>query len=348
MVTGLSSDAHYAITTDDKDYAILWDIAQHKKYILSHDADAYSAYWIKHTSYYMWQNYKTKIIHITNVTTGKDIRTLHPSFIVFGQAMSADLKYNVASDKNWNIWVGKGHQLKRLAWHFNNSPGFYSKLINFTFLGNDHLLASGFGDYDSSDLKNSVGINLWDLKTRQPIQRYLGNMVQTFATISPDGKYVVAGDANGANLYVWNTNTGKRIYEGVDIYLGKINTYGSSNYHKWSYDKSKLISMPKAFKDDNPGMVIMAIKFIDKTHYLAFYGRSHYAILYSVKSPWPIKYLDLGTSPLPALTYFERDQSIDTSPSKHILVMAKEHHSGILVYQYNPKTQTLKKVWDAS
>ena len=76
MMAGVSSNGDYAITTDDKDYAILWDLKAHKKHIVSRHADAYSAYWIKQTPYYLWQNYKTKVIHVTNVNTGQDVQTL--------------------------------------------------------------------------------------------------------------------------------------------------------------------------------------------------------------------------------------------------------------------------------
>ena len=38
-------------------------------------------------------------------------------------------------------------------------------------------------------------------------------------------------------------------------------------------------------------------------------------------------------------------QAIDTSPSAHVLVMAMSGKNGILVYHYNPTTQTLKQVW---
>ena len=217
MITSLSSDSHYAITTDDKDYAILWDLQKHTKKIISRDANAYSAYWIKGTSYYMWQNWKTKIIYVTDVNSGQHIKTFHPDFIVFGQAMSADLKYNVASDKSWNIWVGNEHNLKLLTPHYNYSPGFYNKLINFTFSSQNELLTSGFGDYDESDMNNSVGIDLWNLDTRKSLRHFLGNQVETFATISPDGKYVVAGDAEGL-AFMWTLETGKRIWM-LEIYL---------------------------------------------------------------------------------------------------------------------------------
>jgi WD40 repeat protein len=337
MIASLSSDAHYAITTDDKDYAILWDLQKHTKKIISRDANAYSAYWIKSTPYFMWQNWKTETIHVINVNSGQDIKTFHPDFIVFGQAMSADLKYNVASDIDWNIWVGNEHNLKLLAPHYNYSPGFYNKLINFTFLSQNELITSGFSDYDESDMKNSVGIDLWDLDARKSLRHFLGNQVETFATISPDGKYVVAGDMDVGNLFVWDLKTGKQ----------KI--YVAANQPVIGYTKDGIITDAHTITpptDYYRNYNIISVQYIDAEHYLVFNHQSHYTILYQTLNPKPLKYLDVGTNPWPATFNQERDQSMDTSPSAHILVMAKDQEPGIMVYHYDPSTQTLTKVWD--
>ena len=88
---------------------------------------------------------------------------------------------------------------------------------------------------------------------------------------------------------------------------------------------------------------IFSLKFIDEDHYLRFTTYvPNYAILYSVTDPKPLKYLPLGHDPQISVDAYERDQSIDTSPSAHILVTGKIDQGGILVYQYNPETQTLK------
>jgi hypothetical protein len=43
-----------------------------------------------------------------------------------------------------------------------------------------------------------------------------------------------------------------------------------------------------------------------------------------------------------------RDQAIDTSPSAHVLVIARESGEGISVYKYDPQKQTLTKVWEGN
>lgn len=69
---------------------------------------------------------------------------------------------------------------------------------------------------------------------------------------------------------------------------------------------------------------------------------------------YPIKYLplipnantDFNYKPeWPMTTDYSRDEAIDTSPSAHILVMAMDAANGILVYKYDPNTQTLKQIW---
>jgi hypothetical protein len=122
------------------------------------------------------------------------------------------------------------------------------------------------------------------------------------------------------------------------------------------------------YDDDNSpnayiGGLIIAVKFIDHTHFLMFtkeYGfytmpqGFEYAALYSLSGSKAIKYLPLlSQQQKSAQTYatypetqsFVRDQATDTSPSAHVLVMAMSEKNGILVYHYAPKTQTLKQVW---
>jgi WD40 repeat protein len=346
MVLSMSSDGRYAIETTDKNYAILWDISRHKKSIISNHANMYSAYWVKNSSYYLWQSLSDKVVHVIDNSSGQEVKTFKPVVLVYGEALSSNLKNYVVSDWNWSIYLYQHNQRYQLAKMFTSGTfEGANKLINFTFLNNNKILASGMA-YPTGDLR--WGPSLFDLIAKKTMRKYLGNMVQTFATISPDGKYVVAGDGNGANLFVWDRNTGKKIYRGVNIFSGKLLTHGSDDESKLTYDDSKLIKVPKAFDDSDAGMEILSIKFIDQTEYLVFYMYSHYAVLYSVTSPWPIKYLNLGASPKPAMDYYERDESIDSSPSTHTLVVAKEHEPGIMVYHYNPNTKTLKKIWDAS
>ena len=92
----------------------------------------------------------------------------------------------------------------------------------------------------------------------------------------------------------------------------------------------------------------MSIKFIDEeNHYLRIVTDQHYAVLYSIDSPLPLKYLDLGRKPYPATRDYSRNTAIDSAPEAGILVTGQAYGPGINVYKYDKKTQTLRRIWVA-
>jgi len=107
---------------------------------------------------------------------------------------------------------------------------------------------------------------------------------------------------------------------------------------KLYFDDQGFPKIPADFKDETgqPG-----------NHYLRFPHGVPYTILYQVTNPIPIKYLPLSKKPWVGIEEYSRDQAIDTSPQAHILVMAMATGSGIVVYKYDPKQQTLKQIWVA-
>ena len=164
----------------------------------------------------------------------------------------------------------------------------------------------------------SGGFFVWNVATGQMHNIISKNEGQTLATISPDGQYVVSGDADG-NIYVSSTKTGKFL---------------------------------KAIEEFD--YLVVTLKFITPHVLMAFfYGQPPYVTLYSFPSGKKLKDATLvtpsqsnnddGTSP--EVQSYLRDQATDTSPSAHVLVMAMSEKNGILVYHYAPKTQTLKQVW---
>ncbi len=354
----ISSDGHYAISTDIKGLAILWDIQNKQKTIIAQNTNTYSAYWIKNTAYFMWQNAITKIVTVQSVN-GTVIKKIPLPFLVVGEAMTEDLNYLVASNNDWDLYLISNNSIKSIAKGYDEMDfDAANKPVNFTFLNSHTLLTSGMGSAAAEDPKDATGIFLWNLKTLKPLHDYMGNELQTFGTISPDRQYLVAGD-NGGSVFVWNTQTGKRLFLVDDLMFGHYDPNGFTPHSanpKGSFDPSTIIAkMPKDFDDDSAASrSVMSIKFIDATHYLTFISRAinnspaPYAILYKVDDPRAQKYIPLGRAPYPALYYYERDQAIDTAPNAHILVMGKENEGGILVYKYDPEKQTLTKIWNGS
>jgi WD40 repeat protein len=348
-VLSISSDGRYVISADEKEFVILWDLKNHSKRIINRKAHIWAAYFIPNTDNYVWQG-QNFILHIEN-TNGKSLKMMPLKFLIDGIAMKRHLTYLIAGDISNGIHYCINTDCHTIFKSQSSDPREYlaDKPINLTLTADEKFV---IGSY--------FNVFMWDTLNNHFVNHYIGTApVQTFATISPDGKYVVAGDANGGNLFVWDRATGKQIYEAADLYGGLLDRHESEDSKKWTWDTSKLIKPPidpvteelntyqsLNYERELPGMQIISIKFVDTTHYLVFYSEGHYTVLFSVDSPWPIKYLDLGRDPKPATEYFERDQSMDTSPATHTLVMAKEHHAGILVYQYDPKNQTLIKVWN--
>ncbi len=353
MVASVSSDGNYAITTDLSRKAILWNLKNHTKKILDRKANIYSAYFIKNSNNFMWQHDLNNEVIIENVS-GKIIKKFNPGFPTYGQLISKDLKTYIASDEDWNVFMIRGDHKKQIM---KDDGGFFGggKLLNFSISPNEkYLLTSGLGITNlpadpirQGVLQNLDGVTLWNYQTGDALKQYFGNMSKTFATLSPDGKYVVAGD-EGGGAFVWQTFSGKRLFGLYSLEFGYIvNPDAPIEKQKWN--KDGLIKQPADFKSYNGVSMdsVFSFKFIDDTHYLYFTTYvPNYAILYSVTDPKPLKYLPLGKSPMISVDRYTRDQSIDTSPQAQVLVTGKINQGGILVYKYDPKTQTLKKIWN--
>ncbi len=343
---GVSSDGQYVFSIDEKHNAVLWNLKDHTHKTIDKRANVYSAYFIKNSDDFMWQNLHTGDVIVQNVD-GKEANRFQLKFPVYGQAMSSDLNYYVASDIDWNIYLRKNNQLSFLQKGYDGANFLGAqKLINFTFLGNDKLLTSGLASGAAEDPKYITGVFLWNLTTGKYLHDYMGNISLTFATISPDGQYVVGGDV-GTWGYIWDTKTGKLFSQIWDFWYG-IPTKQDKSGENIAFDKSSLIDVPADFADEDniKNSWILSLKFIDHDHFLRFTTGIPYAVLYPITNPKPQKYFPLGRHPWPAVNQYYRDQAIDTSWQAHILVMGKEYKGGILVYQYDPEKQTLTKVWD--
>ena len=168
-----------------------------------------------------------------------------------------------------------------------------------------------------------------------------------FATLSPNAKHIVGVD-EFLGLSIWATDTASR-RPFWDIYNGKLMRIKYPKRGIYFIDTG-LIRPPKDFIDfsvGGPGQEsFVSAKYIDDNHVLIFYHSVPYAVLYDPKTLKPVKYLYLGNDPLPSVNTYYLDEAIETVPSKHILVIGMVgRRGGILVYHYDPKTQTLKKVW---
>ncbi len=357
QVLDVSDDGHWAISTHDSRHAILWNIEQKTYRLVSADANIFSAGFIPNSHQYIWQDLNGRV-HVADIN-GKEVRRFR-NFPVYGHALTAAGQY-VSVNDDYGIFTGIGEAQKKLKAEGGSYQGF-GKLLNLSFSPDGkRMVTSGFGSpYDAEwesiqeqgeiGYKNLVGVVLWDLVSAKPIAKLPGNIAKTYATFSPDGKYVVSGDENGI-VVVFDVSKKKKkfqlgsLFHGIYIGEGKdLTGLDPKTRAKEAWDSTGLITAP----DDYIGQEVLSLKFIDlDNHYLRITANQHYAILYSIDNPLPLKYLDLGTDPYPATREHARNTAIDSAPAAGILVTGQANGPGINVYRYDKTTRTLKRIWVA-
>lgn len=302
------------------------------------------------------------IVHVQNID-GRTLMTFD-NFPVYGQVMTTDLKHYFSSTFNWSLFRGWGKHQQMIR--FDNGGFYSSKLLNLTLSSDDRfLLTSGYGqNHDpivhgknyisgnvNSQLKSKLnGVVTWSVSSGRPLKKYNGlrSIVSIYATISPDNHYIVGGE-EAWDGWVWRVNQPNKRMKLLSIFPDNIEEDQDEETRRLN---AQLIPVPEDFYCLNYNTTrwqrTTSVKFIDKTHFLRFIDSIPYALLYDTKHPIPIKYLSLKGNILPSINDYTQDEAFDTSPSKHILVIGMiGHRGGILVYHYDPKTMTLKKIWTA-
>lgn len=164
MVLSLSSDGRYIISTDMSRHAVLWDLKQHSHKIVGSKINIYSAYFIKNTNNFMYQDDTNNEVIIRN-TDGKIIKKMQPGFPIYGQVITSDLKTYFSSDKNFNIFKINNNKKSKIFGYYcppdlpkplpkMNANSIYGcmsfggagKLFNLTLANQDNLLiGSSYG-----------------------------------------------------------------------------------------------------------------------------------------------------------------------------------------------------------
>jgi len=359
IVVSVSSDGHYAISTHLDHRAVLWNLRKHKKQLVSKDANPYSAYFIKNSDMYLWQDMRG-FVHVETVN-GKSVMVF-PGVMAYGNVMTTNLKHYFAVDGDWNLYAGMGQNQHAIKKGFNARIFLEArKLLNLQFSEDQQrLLTSGFINSGQQDLPLSLGpdaksagllkkneknyslldgVVIWDVASGDPIAKLTGDQSQVFAEFGPSDNVVVGGDAASMG-FIWSVRTGQRVLT-LDSLIDSplITPKGQNNGEH---------PIPKQFRNRG-GFVstaILSIKFVDTSgDYLRFTHGVPYAILYNINNPAPLKYFSLGTNPWPAVERYYQDESIDSAPKANILVTGQEFFGGINVYRYNPDKQTLTKEW---
>ena len=361
MILSVSTDGHYAISTNSSKQAVLWNIKDKDYKIISNNANIYSAYFVKNTNNFIYQDDKTNEVILENIN-GTVIKKLNPGFATYGEVMTSDLNTWIGSDDNYQTTkITNG--IKQVILYYYCGPNYHDapippqgalyrcggvlgagKLLNYTLSSDDkYLIGSGFGD-----------VFLWNISTDTLVSDMQKNDPQVYATFSPDSAMILSGDI-GSHLYAFSVNQ-------QNLIAMELNAPKTPELAAYFLDNN--------IQDPQMGVPVVTIKYIDSNNFFVFISAApdsfNYAILYNLadkkssNSKWyqynlsPRKYIplikgaatDFNYDPTwPMTTDYARDEAIDTSPSAHILVMAMDGANGILVYHYDPATQELTNVW---
>ncbi len=360
MVLSVSTDGNYAISTNSSKQAVLWNLKDKTYKVISNDANIYSAYFIKNTENFMYQDDKTNEVIVEDVD-GILIKKLHPGFATYGEVMTSDLNIWIGSDDNYQT-TKITNVIKQVILYYYCGPNYHDapvppknapytcggvegtgKLLNYTLSSNDkYLVGSGFGD-----------VFTWNTLTGELLSDMQPSSPQIYSSVIPGSDSVLSGVGNF--IYLGNFNSNKAIM----IQLGAPKTPALQPY----FENNNI-------QDSYMDVFVVAIKYIDNNDFFVFSKGApdsfNYGILYNLAdkkitdSKWyqynlfPRKYIPLikdadsnfNYDPTwPMTTDYGRDEAIDTSPSAHILVMAMDGANGILVYHYDPVTQVLTNVW---
>ncbi len=96
MIVSVSSDGKYVVSSHLNGEIILWNLSHHTHQLIATQANIYSAYFIKHSYWFMWQDQHNKV-HVQDIN-GISIIQFQNKFPVYGQVMSNDLKRYFVSD----------------------------------------------------------------------------------------------------------------------------------------------------------------------------------------------------------------------------------------------------------
>jgi hypothetical protein len=368
----VSSDGRYVISAHEDGALVLWDVDAQQREKLSDNANLYSAYFIPEGDAFLWQD-QNDVVYVQRVDG--EVLEEFEHFPTYGHVMSTDRQDYLSSNQTWNIYHGHGATLTPVLFD-SQSPSFTGtgKVLNLS-IGGGFFVSGGSGS-PGGELEDSPpvreedefrfsssygGVTLWDIDTLEPVAKLSGNSSKTYATISPDGQWVVSGDENTIGLF-WNTELPEQRQRMASydhgLYLEHL-PEGLEEDEYW--DESQLIPVPESTKPDRWGSIrslatptTIGIAFINGSEEFLRIGYAHYegqsmsrtyAALFEAGNPWPQAYLDLGTDPFPSINNYSRNLSIDSAPDANLLVTGHAFDGGITVYRYDPEERTLTKEW---
>ena len=332
---------------------VLWDIEKKTKQIISTKANALSAMFIPDSHEFMWQD-GNDIIYVQNVE-GQQIKSFKHPFTIQNHRITADKAFYLSADANNHLYLGYGENIKIVY----NDGASIGKPVDLSIVGNYFLaVTSPCASQDapiaetnltanpvnpSSSKKSSYdGVVLWDKTTLKPIAKLNGNCGATSGLISPDGKWVIAGGENLLN-YIWSTNDFNQRLE--------LEHVDDTVIYRLPPEQGEKHPIPVPKKYDNKQITLnhtVAVSFLTEKEFVLFNKTNADELIpvYTVGDPLIKGYIETG-KPYVSTDYFQRNLSVSSSPTAHILVTGQATGGGINVYKYHPDKMELEKIWVA-
>lgn len=364
----VSTSGRYVLSCHLNHELVLWDLLSRTAKRIAKNVNPFSLYFLDKSTSFIWQTLDNTVVYITKVT-GERQFLIDPGFSVYGHVLSTDKGHYFASDKAFTVYHITSNR-KRVIKPADNAPGYNDagKWMDLTLSSDQKwLLSAAIGNKENdSTLKHNEkealladpgkpfqysrwsGVMLWDATTGRASHQLGGNVFKTHAVISPDNRFVIAGDEN-SNVYIWSAKTGKRIKRLDSLFRGRrLDKCEDNTFCRW--DKSVIIAKPAKLCDERVKSMCVshertsALRYLSNRVYLRFLEGIRYVILYNGRTHLPLKYLYLfGESP--DVYGFFGGLRIVSSPLSHRLIMGSSQTEGILVYQYDEKSMRLNLIW---
>jgi len=353
----VSTDGKYAVSSNDDSSVSLYNLDK-KSITKVNDklANPFSANFIDGTHNFIYQNKDDNIVHIVDADNLKTVKEFDAKINATTEAINKDMTIYVATTNDGNISIFKidGDKIGKDKYIYgNNYSNMYGQIIpTFTQNQNKIVATTSTGKLWIFDLGEIFKLEKDNPKNQISIKKNTG---ATMNAIDPNGQFVYTMSQRIGTKY--NLSTGKMPKE--------TGFYGYTEIPNVSYQESD--SRKKSFMRD-----ITNFKFIDKDKIIVtFQGKNQpylWAFFYTPsKLDWdnynvrPIfkssEYTPLTKDPMKFLKGNYRDNTdpfpivggynttFDTSVEAHKLVMAQANGNGIMVYNYNPKDESLKLDW---
>lgn len=360
-VVHISDGGRYVVSTDGRNRATAWDIAESRALRLSRDANIYSASAGPDGLY--WQNLDDEIYKLPYGEWDHDAveKVVNEAPPVYGMRVLDDGRILFAT-ADWGLYlIGVSGEIAEIR------PGTFGerfprlgKLLNLNLHPDgEQFLTAGNGNQFEPDLDEYAleprhpgfsQVTLWSLSDKKPERIFVGNSAKTHATLSLDGQYVLSGCEN-QQAFVWDAATGEELSKlgslrfGMPTGLSVDDVLDSPDLEMDDlFDDSDLIPIPEAIDTRTD---ILAMKFISDRYFLQFIIYQPWAVLHEVGNPLPIRYFYLGEDPMPSVHHYGRNEAIATAPETGLLVVAENRGPRLIGYQFDEDELTLTRKWIA-